>query len=195
MSDTAEIGYAEYAAAERRFMHDAPSWDELSPTCQGSWAAAAAAIAGDATHAFAKDEILANAGPEWDQPRAPETVAVEYVRHLENIAASAPPGDGQWMTIAFMGHVEVTGFVTEVTIGGQSAFHIDLPEKNFGGDPSGWLEYAATALYSRRPATEETARKTWEARRAREAAWAQWREDGQRAIGAGDDDQDEEAAF
>jgi hypothetical protein len=98
-------------------------------------------------------------------------------------------GGGQWMTIAFMGHVELTGYVTEITLGGQAAFHIDLPEKLWGGNPMAWQEYAATALYSRRPVSEESVRKSYEARLARQAAYErQQAELATRAIEPGDGD-------
>jgi len=44
----------------------------------------AQADAVDALRAFAQDEILANAGDEWDRPLGPEQNAIEYVRHLEH---------------------------------------------------------------------------------------------------------------
>lgn len=79
--------------------------------------------------------------------------------------------EGGWYRISFMGHVELTGYVTDVTIGGQPAFHVDLPEKIWGGNPLAWQEYAGSALYSRRPVTEATVREAWEAARASRAAW------------------------
>lgn len=50
---------------------------------------AAEAGAIDTLRAFAQDEILANAGTEWDRPLGPEQNAVEYVRHLEQALAAA----------------------------------------------------------------------------------------------------------
>lgn len=112
-------------------------------------------------------------------------------RHQE---AGPDLGEGQWLSIAFMGHVELTGYVTEITLGGQPAFHVDLPEKLWGGNPMAWEEYAGSALYSRRPVSEESVRKAWEAQleRARrraeqEAAWRA--QDQVRALEAGDDDE------
>jgi transcriptional regulator with XRE-family HTH domain len=112
-------------------------------------------------------------------------------RHQET---GADHGDGQWLQISFMGHVELTGYVTEITLGGQPAFHVDLPERLWGGNPMAWEEYAASALYSRRPVSEESVRKAWEAqlerakRRAeQEAAWRT--QDQVRALEAGDDDE------
>jgi hypothetical protein len=68
----------------RRFPGIAPIlWGELGAEARAEWENIAQDGAGWATHAFAKDEILANAGPEWDKPEVPETTAREYVRHLE----------------------------------------------------------------------------------------------------------------
>lgn len=117
------------------------------------------------------------------------TAALEIGRRIEQ----ARDGGGQWLSIAFMGHVELTGYVTEITLGGQAAFHVDLPEKLWGGNPMAWEEYAGSALYSRRPVTEESVRKAWEARQERAAHRAEqqalWR-----AIEArdGDDGNDHE---
>lgn len=120
-------------------------------------------------------EVLANAGDEWDHDEADEAIAVKYVRHLEETArAVASDADGQWMTIAFMGHVELTGYVTEITLAGHAAFHIDLPEKIWGGNPMAWEEYAASALYSRRPISEESARKQYESRIQWQQQRAEW---------------------
>lgn len=87
--------------------------------------------------------------------------------------------EGQWMRIGFFGHIKLTGYVTEVTVGGQPVFHIDLPGKIWGGNPLEWEEYAASALHNRRPLTEETVRREWEAgielarrRAAQQAEWA-----------------------
>jgi hypothetical protein len=104
--------------------------------------------------------------------------------------------EGQWLRIAFLGHVELTGYVTEITLAGQAAFHVDLPEKIWGGNPHAWQEYAGTALYSRRPVTEESVRAAWEAARARRVAM----EEQQRRYeleAAGDDagDPDDEDPF
>lgn len=114
-----------------------------------------------------------------------EAVRLAYPRDIEP--------DGQWLQIAFLGHVELTGYVTEITLGGQPAFHIDLPEKLWGGNPMAWEEYAGSALYSRRPVSEESVRAAWEAQRERaarrtreEAEWHASQQ--QRALEAGDDD-------
>ena len=50
-------------------------------------------------------------------------------------APSSP--EGEWYCIAFKGFVELTGFVTEVTVGfyQPKKFHVDLPEKIWGGNP------------------------------------------------------------
>jgi len=108
-------------------------------------------------------------------------------------AATEP--DGQWMVIAFMGHNELTGYVTEITVGGQPGFHIDLPEKVWGGNPLAWEEYAGSALYSRRPVSAESVRAAWEAQRRRaelrrqqDAEWEQRALAGTLTTEGGDDE-------
>jgi hypothetical protein len=118
-------------------------------------------------------------------------------------------GNGGWFVIAFMGHTELTGYVTEVTLhGGVAAYHVDLPGKLWGGNALDWQEYPASVLFSRRPVTEESVRKAWEAERERVRRWeqqqAEWdRQRSQPALEAGDgcgddgldDDDDGEMAF
>jgi hypothetical protein len=72
--------------------------------------------------------------------------------------------DGYWACIAFVGHNEYTGHVTEIVKNGQPAYHVDLPEKLWGVNPLAYVEYAATAWFSEHPVTEESVRKAWEAR-------------------------------
>lgn len=110
---------------------------------------------------------------------------------------AAPSGDGQWMFITFMGRIEYTGYVTEITKNGQPAYRVDLPEKIWGGNPLAYVEHAASAWFSDRPVTEESVRKAWESelrraeeRRRREAEWARMQE--QRAITAKGEDLDED---
>ena len=86
--------------------------------------------------------------------------------------------DGYFAEIAFMGRIEYTGLVTQITKHGQPAYHIDLPEKLFGGNPLGWVEHSASAWFSERPRTEASIRRAWEAavraaekRRQQEAEW------------------------
>lgn len=107
---------------------------------------------------------------------------------------AAPVPGGQFLHIAFMGHTELTGWVTDITLGGEAAYHIDLPDKLWGGNPLAWEEYSAKALFGRSPVAEASVRKAWEAERRRaaerareEAEWRRTQE--QRAItanGAGD---------
>ena len=117
-------------------------------------------------------------------------------RHQE---AGADLGEGRWLQISFMGHVELLGYVTEITLAGQPAFHVDLPEKLWGGNPMAWEEYAGSALYSRRPVAEESVRAAWEAQRERAARRAReeaaWDAQQQRALEAGDADDDELEPF
>lgn len=118
-------------------------------------------------------------------------------------AAGAMPGpalgDGQFMIIAFMGHIEREGYVTEITLGGEPGYHIDLPDKLWGGNPYAWEEYSAKVLFSRCPVPEESIRVRWETERKRaeerarrEAEWRRIQE--QRALtaspGDGQDDED-----
>ena len=110
-------------------------------------------------------------------------------------AAGHAAGNGYFAEIAFMGHIEHTGYVTEIVKNGQPAYHIDLPDKLWGGDPLSWVEHAASAWFSERPMSEESVRKAWMAERQRAAArarqQAEWqRMQEQRAITAGDDDED-----
>jgi hypothetical protein len=108
----------------------------------------------------------------WGEPDSPAVVAWEAAGSAVADAVlreQAPADGGQWLRISFLGHVELTGYVTEVTLGGQAAFHVDPPEKLWGGNPMAWREYAATALYSREPIDGESVRKDWEARQARQA--------------------------
>lgn len=105
------------------------------------------------------------------------------------------PQDGQFLTIAFMGHVELTGYVTEITLGGEPGFHVDLPDRLWGGNPLAWEEYSAKVLFSRRPVTEESVRRAWESQRLRaaerarqEAEWRRMQE--QRALTDGGDEDD-----
>jgi len=132
-----------------------------------------------APDAYAADEVAA---------------ALEIGRRIEEAH-----GEGQWLSIAFMGHVALTGYVTEITLGGQPAFHVDLPDKLWGGNPMAWEEYAGSALHSRRPVSEESVRKAWEAQRERAARLAreeaEWQARQQRALSAGDDDESEEEQF
>ena len=108
-------------------------------------------------------------------------------------------GDGCFAVIAFMGHNEHTGYVTEILKNGQPAYHVDLPEKLWGGNPLAYVEYAASAWFSERPVSEESVRKAWEAQcrraalRARqEAEWQRMQD--QRVLTDGseaDDDPDD----
>ena len=108
-----------------------------------------------------------------------------------------PAAGGYFAEIAFFGRIEHTGYVTEVVLhGGQAAYHIDLPEKLWGGNPLAWREYAASAFFEKNPVTEESVRKAWEAERERVRRWelqqAEWeRQRSQPALeagGGGDDD-------
>lgn len=107
--------------------------------------------------------------------------------------------DGEWLCIAFMGHNEYTGYVTEIVRNGQPAYRIDLPEKIWGGNPLEFVEYAASTWFSDRPVKEEFVHKAWEAQRRRteerrrqEAEWARMQE--QRAITGGSDDYDRDSS-
>ena len=106
-------------------------------------------------------------------------------------------GDGCFAVIAFMGHNEHTGYVTEILKNGQPAYHVDLPEKLWGGNPLAYVEYAASAWFSERPVSEASVRKAWEAqcRRVAERARqeAEWqRAQDQRALTAASEDDHED---
>jgi hypothetical protein len=102
--------------------------------------------------------------------------------------------NGGWFVIAFMGHTELTGYVTEVTLhGGVAAYHVDLPGKLWDGNPLDWQEYPASVLFSKRPVTEESVRAAWQAERERAERWnrqqAEWeRQRSRPALEAGQDD-------
>ena len=111
---------------------------------------------------------------------------------------------GYFAEIAFMGRIEYTGYVTQITKHGQPAYHIDLPGKLWGGNPLAWVEHSASAWFSERPVTEASVRRQWEAKvraaaeRARqEAEWARMAE--QRALTAAvtiaDDFDDEDEGY
>lgn len=106
-------------------------------------------------------------------------------------AQSAAP-DGYFAVIAFFGRIEHLGYVTEVMLhGGQAAYHIDLPEKIWGGNPLAWREYAASALFEKHPVTEDSVRRAWEAEREQAERWqrqqAEWdRDRSPAALPAGD---------
>lgn len=102
-----------------------------------------------------------------------------------------PPG-GRWLEIAFFGHRSYEGYVTEVTLhGDQAAYHIDLPERIWGGNPDAWVEHAANSLFDQRPVSAGSLHEAWKAQveraekmRAQREEWARAQE--QRALEAGD---------
>jgi len=140
--------------------------------------------------------IMSVAGAKNWNPEGSPDIAQAWSRLTEAKDGLEPgpvPGDGQFMIIAFMGHTELTGYVTDITIGGEPGFRIDLPEKLWGGNELAWEEYSAKVLFSRRPVTQESVRAAWDEtlRRAEERrAWqeeaAQYR---QAAITSGPDDE------
>lgn len=124
-------------------------------------------------------------------------IVAAVAEHLDGAEANGPgcdlPPGGQFMRISFLGHDEVTGYVTDVTVGGEPGFHIDKPGKLWGGNPNAWEEWAGKALRMREPLTEQSVRAEWEARRAaeerRRQQQAEWeRQQAQRALPAGEDD-------
>ena len=122
---------------------------------------------------------------------APQTLAEASEAMLPPPSALLAPG-GRFEDIAFFGHLDHTGYVTEaIDHGGNAVYRIDLPEKIWGGNPLAEIEYAASAKFSRKPVTEESVRAQWEAERARAERWrqqqAEWERAGsQRALPAGD---------
>jgi hypothetical protein len=107
----------------------------------------------------------------------------------EETAPQAGDG-GQWLRIAFMGHVEYAGYVTEVTRNGQPAYRIELPDYLWGEDPSAWVEHSASSWYSSNPVNDRALRRGWETARRRKAEIAQWeaRQRAQPALGSAEDD-------
>ena len=126
---------------------------------------------------------------EEDEP--PQTLAEASEAMLPPPSALLAPG-GRFEDIAFFGHLDHTGYVTEaIDHGGNAVYRIDLPEKIWGGNPLAEIEYAASAKFSRKPVTEESVRAQWEAERARAERWrqqqAEWDQAGsQRALPAVD---------
>lgn len=89
-------------------------------------------------------------------------------------------GDGEFKVISFMGRITHTGLVTEIIKHGQPAYHIDLPERLWGGNPHAWVEHSAAAWFSEEPISEEKVRSAWETEIRRRAMQAErerlWRE-------------------
>lgn len=113
---------------------------------------------------------------------------------LAGQASRLPRAEGQWMEMTFFGYADATGYVTEITVGGEACFHIDLPGKLFGGDPRAWVEYSARAMRSRRPADAESERAEWEEdvrlaaeERQRREAWERQQQTRALTAGAADD--------
>lgn len=88
------------------------------------------------------------------------------------VAEGIPPG-GRWLDIAFAGHNQHCGYVTEIEINGRTVFRIDLPDRLWGGDDSAWVEYGADFLFSRAPVTAGEVYVSWAAERARRERWRQ----------------------
>jgi DNA-binding XRE family transcriptional regulator len=90
------------------------------------------------------------------------------------------PG-GYFAEISFFGRIEHTGYVTEVTLhGGQAAYHIDLPEKLWGGNPLAWREYAASAFFEKNPVSEESVRAAWKSELERAGRWKRQQQEWER---------------
>jgi hypothetical protein len=168
------------------------------------------AVAGDMADAILGE--LSAAASDGDLAPGPGDVAFETAldggtEPAESASeAGAPSAEeyvalgGYFAEIAFFGRIEHTGYVTEVVLhGGQAAYHIDLPEKLWGGNPLAWREYAASAFFEKNPVTEESVRKAWEAERERAERWKQQQAERERQrsqpaleCGHGDDDLDDE---
>ncbi len=75
------------------------------------------------------------------------------------------PGLGEWLAISFYGHTTLTGYVTEITLhGGAPGYRVELPDKVWGGNENAYEEWAASALFSKRPLDAGSVRRAWEAR-------------------------------
>ena len=130
----------------------------------------------------------------------------ELLEALEIYATAQPadsepelPAGGYFAEIAFMGRIEYTGYVTQITKNGQPAYHIDLPDRLWGTNPLAWVEHAASAWFSERPVSEESVRKSWQAavaaraRRARqEAEWHRMQAERALEAASADDADDED---
>ena len=126
---------------------------------------------------FTGEKLPLSIRPRVKRPTATERGQPMITAEPEPIPAGEPaePGaepDGQWLCIAFMGHNEYTGYVTEIVKNGQPGYHVDLPGKIWGGSPLAYVEYAATAWFSDRPVTEASVRAAYEAQLARAAGHA-----------------------
>jgi hypothetical protein len=74
-------------------------------------------------------------------------------------------GPGEWLEISFYGHTTLTGYVTEITLhGGAPGYRVELPDKVWGGNENAYEDWAATALFSKRPLDAGSVRRAWEAR-------------------------------
>lgn len=73
---------------------------------------------------------------------------------------------GRWAVIAFMGRNEYTGYVRDITKGGQPAYRVDLPGLVYGGNPLDYVEYSAAAWFSEWPVAEASVRAAWESKLA-----------------------------
>lgn len=151
--------------------------------------------------------MLADPGPGRNYPaEITEFLArMEAQLHTGHQPADAEPaaetpdpafGDGEFKRISFMGRITHTGLVTEIIKHGQPAYHIDLPERLWGGNPDAWVEHSAAAWFSEEPISEQAVRVTWETGLRRRAMQAErerlWREQQQtHALEAGDGDPDE----
>ena len=135
--------------------------------------------------------IMSVAGAKnWDLEDNPD-IAQAWRRLTEAKDGLEPdpvPGDGQ-----FMGHTELTGYVTDITIGGEPGFRVDLPEKLWGGNELAWEEYSAKVLFSRRPVTQESVRAAWDETLRRAEERRRWQEEAARyrqaAIASAPDDE------
>jgi hypothetical protein len=162
----------------------------------------AAPVTDLAVQAAAKAILRAHDPESWDKGYDPGEHELAEARdaiaaarpYLDAGERAAELPDGQWLEIAFMGHIVYRGaYVREVTRNGQPAYRVELPGHVFGGDPNAVRHHAASSWFGDRPVSGASVRKVWEAqreaeqrRREREAEFA--RQATERALPAGTED-------
>lgn len=74
---------------------------------------------------------------------------------------------GKWLRIAWFGKNQVTGYVTEVfRHGDKAAYHVDLPDRIWGGDDSAVKDFAADAWFDEDQVPMAAVYSEWAAHRA-----------------------------
>jgi hypothetical protein len=142
------------------------------------------------------DAVMAVVGPLLDEAResrseTPVTpVPSAAMEALTRLASEVPLTDwkpANKSAIAMDAEMEArrefehTGYVTEVTgHGSVAAYHVDLPDKVWGGNPLAQVEYAASAYFGKLLLSEKSVRSAWEADLVRRERLKREREEWQR---------------